>query len=104
MRPLPTVGSRAKVIDWDRHDHHIHEKVVEWVLRNRGGAGKPSNPSRKHIVHGIWMRQGVLLSILNSLKVLVGKHELKIYRGAGVKRTLFTAIECIPGDGRYHPL
>jgi hypothetical protein len=19
-----------KAIDWDRHDHHIHEKVVEW--------------------------------------------------------------------------
>jgi hypothetical protein len=48
---------------------------------------------------------GVLLSILNSLKVLVGKNELKTYRGAGVKRTLITAIECISTDGRYlHPL
>jgi DDE superfamily endonuclease len=48
---------------------------------------------------------GVLLSILNSLKVLVGKNELKTYRGAGVKRTLITAIECISADGRYlHPL
>ena len=48
---------------------------------------------------------GVLLSVLNSLKVLVGKNELRSYRGAGVKRTLITAIECISEDGRYlHPL
>jgi hypothetical protein len=44
---------------------------------------------------------GVLLSVLNSLKVLVGKNELKTYRGAGVKRTLITSIECISADGRY---
>jgi hypothetical protein len=48
---------------------------------------------------------GVLLSVLNSLKVLVGRHELKTHRGAGVKRTLITAIECISADGRsLHPL
>ncbi len=48
---------------------------------------------------------GVLLSVLNSLKVLVGRHELKTHRGAGVKRTLITAIECISVDGQYlHPL
>jgi hypothetical protein len=23
---------QMKAIDWDRHDHHIHEKVVEWFL------------------------------------------------------------------------
>jgi hypothetical protein len=48
---------------------------------------------------------GVLLSVLNSLKVLVSKNELRNYRGAGVKGTLITAIECISADGRYlHPL
>jgi len=48
---------------------------------------------------------GVLLSVLNSLKVLVGKNELRDYRGAGVKRTLITAIECVSADGRcLHPL
>jgi hypothetical protein len=48
---------------------------------------------------------GVLLSVLNSLKVLVGRNELRDYRGAGVKRTLITAIECISADGRYlYPL
>jgi hypothetical protein len=34
---------------------------------------------------------GVLLSVLNFLKVLVGKSELRNYRGAGVKRALVTA-------------
>ena len=48
---------------------------------------------------------GVLLSVLNSLKVLVGKTELRNYRGVGVKRTLITAIKCVSTDGRYlHPL
>ena len=47
---------------------------------------------------------GVLLSVLNSLKVLIGNDGLD-YRGAGIKRTLITAIECISADGRsLHPL
>ena len=50
-------------------------------------------------------KTGVLLSVLNSLKVLVSKNELRNYRGVGVKRTLITAIECVSIDGRYlHPL
>lgn len=36
---------------------------------------------------------GVLLSVLSSLKVLVSQDDLRSYRGAGVKRTLVTAIE-----------
>jgi hypothetical protein len=47
---------------------------------------------------------GVLLSVLSSLKVLTEKDGLT-FRGAGVKRTLITAIECISADGRsLHPL
>jgi hypothetical protein len=50
-------------------------------------------------------KTGVLLSVLNSLKVLVDKNELRNYRGAGVKRTLITVIKCISADSRYlHPL
>ena len=44
---------------------------------------------------------GVLLSSLKSLKVLVSREELRNYRGAGVQRTLITAIECISADGRF---
>jgi hypothetical protein len=48
---------------------------------------------------------GVLLSVLNALKVLVGNNELRNYRGVGVKRTLITAIERVSSNGRYlHPL
>jgi hypothetical protein len=42
---------------------------------------------------------GVLLSVLNSLKFLVGRNELKTYKGAGVKHTFITVIECISADG-----
>jgi hypothetical protein len=48
---------------------------------------------------------GVMSSMLGSLKVLVGRDDLRAYRGAGVKRTMVTAIECISADGRsLHPL
>jgi hypothetical protein len=44
---------------------------------------------------------GVMLSMLGTVKVLVGKDDMRDYRGARVKRTIVTAIECISGDGRY---
>ena len=48
---------------------------------------------------------GVLLSVLNSLKVLVGKNEPRNYRGAGVKRTWITTIKCVSAYGWYlYPL
>jgi hypothetical protein len=43
---------------------------------------------------------GVMLCILGAVKVLVSKDDLRDYRGAGVKRTLVTAIECISANGR----
>lgn len=39
--------------------------------------------------------------MLGLVKVLIGKDNIRDYRGAYVKRTLVTAIECISGDGRY---
>jgi hypothetical protein len=44
---------------------------------------------------------GVMLSMLGSVKVLVGKDDKRKYRGARVKRITVTAIECISGDGRH---
>lgn len=43
---------------------------------------------------------GVMLSMLGSVKVLAGKDDPRDYRGADVKRTMVTAIECISADGR----
>ena len=38
---------------------------------------------------------GIMLSILGSAKVLVGKDDRRDYRGARVKYTMVTAIECV---------
>jgi DDE superfamily endonuclease len=91
-----------KAIDWERHDYYIYDKVIDWfsVIRKELGGLTVLAENTYNMDE-----TGVLLSVLNSLKVLVGKNELKVYRGAGVKRTLITAIECISADGRYlHPL
>jgi hypothetical protein len=43
---------------------------------------------------------GVMLSMLGLVKVLVGKDDRQNYRGAVIKRTIVTAVECISGDSR----
>jgi hypothetical protein len=43
---------------------------------------------------------GVMLSKLSLVKVLVGKDDLRDYRGAGEKRTVVTAVKCISADSR----
>jgi hypothetical protein len=43
----------------------------------------------------------VMLSMLSSVKVLVGKDNKRKHRGARVKRATVTAIEYISADGRY---
>ena len=40
---------------------------------------------------------GVVLYILDSIKVLVSKDDPRDYRGEGVKCTIVTVIECIRG-------
>jgi len=44
---------------------------------------------------------GVMLSMPGSVKVLVSKHHMRDYRGARVKRTTVTVIECISSNSRY---
>jgi hypothetical protein len=44
---------------------------------------------------------GVMLSMLCSVKVLVGKDNTRDYRGVRIKRITMTIIECISGDSRY---
>jgi hypothetical protein len=41
-----------------------------------------------------------MLCMLSSIKVLVGKNDVLNYRGAGVRHSMVTAIECISADGR----
>jgi hypothetical protein len=46
-------------------------------------------------------KTSVMLSMLGSVKVLIGKDNKQKHRGARVKRTTVTTIECISADGRY---
>jgi hypothetical protein len=88
---------RVRSIDWKRHEIHIYDKITEWfnvigkVLQDP--AILPENVYNMD-------ETGVMLSMLGSVKVLGGRGDLRGHRGAGVKRTLVTAIECISADGR----
>ena len=44
---------------------------------------------------------GVMLSKLNSVKVIVSRDNNRGYKGARIKRTTVTAIEYVSADGRY---
>jgi hypothetical protein len=93
---------RVRSIDWKRHEIHIYSKVTEWfdVIRRvlQDPAIRPENVYNMD-------ETGVMLSMLGSVKVLVGRDDQRGYRGAGVKRTMVTAIECVSADGRsLHPL
>jgi hypothetical protein len=86
----PELKSRkVKAIDWNRYDSNIYDKVVHWfevigkVLQDP--AVLPENVYNMDEI-------GVMLSMLGSVKVLVGKDDRQNCRGAGVKRTMVTAI------------
>ena len=87
-------ASKSRALDWKRFD--IRDKVVHWfdvigeVLQDP--AVLPEN---------VWNTDetGVMLSMLNSVKVLVSKDNQHGCRGARVQRTLITAIECVSASG-----
>jgi hypothetical protein len=88
---------RVKAIDWKRHDHNIYDKVADWFDMIGQELANPAVLQEN--VYNM-DETGILLSVLGSLKVLVGRDDLRNYRGAGSQRTLITAIECISADGR----
>lgn len=65
-------ASKSETLNWNRYN--IYEKVAHWFEA---------------------------IEKLNSIKVLVGKDNKRGYRGARVKRTTITAIECVSAVGRY---
>lgn len=91
---------RVKALDWTRHDHNIYDKVTQWF-----GMIGPQLQDPVIVADNVYNMDetGVLLSVLHSLKVLMSRDDLKHSRGAGVKRTLVTAIECISAAGRHLP-
>lgn len=88
---------RLRAIPWDRHDRSIHAKVNEWFsiigIELANPLILPENVYNMD-------ETGVILGNLGSLKVLVGKEELRNYRGASSERTLITAVECVSAAGK----
>jgi hypothetical protein len=93
-----TAARRVTALDWNRHENNIAGKMTHWfevigkVLRDPA-----------IVAENVYNMDetGVMLSMLGSVKVLVGKDDKRNHRGARVKRTTVTAIECISADGRY---
>ena len=89
------IARKARPQDWNRYN--IYDKVTQWFEV----IGKElQNPAI--LAENVYNMDetGIMLSMLNSVKVLVGKDDTRGYRGARVKRTMVTAIECISADGR----
>ena len=89
---------RVKALYWNQHDKSIYDKVTHWFTV----IGKELD-DQAILPENVYNMDetGVLLSVLSSLKVLVGKDNLKNCRGASIKRMLVTTIECISADGRF---
>ncbi|KAH9860126.1 hypothetical protein IAQ61_011910 [Plenodomus lingam] len=83
---------------WERHDNNIYDKVKKWFNVIEKELRRP-DVLPKNVYN--MDKTGIMLSMLGSVKVLVGKDDRRSYRGASVKRTMVTAIECISASGEY---
>ncbi|KAI1525550.1 DDE-1 multi-domain protein [Pyrenophora tritici-repentis] len=93
-----TQARRVKALDWSRHEKNTYWKITHW-FETIGRVLKDPAIFKENVYN--MDETGVMLSMLGTVKVLVGKDDMRDYRGARVKRTMVTAIECISGDGRY---
>lgn len=88
----------VRALDWNQYDKNIYPKSARWFEVIRRVLQDPAVLAEN--VYNIY-KTGVMLSMLDSVKVLVSKDDKRKYRGARVKRTTVTAIECISADSRY---
>jgi hypothetical protein len=93
-----TQARRVSALDWNRHEKNTCWKISHWFEVIGRLLQDPAVLAEN--VYNM-DETGVMLPMLGSVKVLVGKNDLRSYRGARVKRKMVTAIECISGDGRY---
>jgi hypothetical protein len=96
-RHLALKPKRMRARDWKRHDNNISNKITHW-FKVIGEVLKDPAILPENVYNMDETR--VMLCMLSSVKVLVSKDDPRDYRGAGVKRTLVTAIECIGANGR----
>lgn len=81
----------------DRHDKNIYPKISHWFeIIGKELSDPIVLPENVYNMD----ETGVMLSMLNSIKVLVGKDDPRDYRGTGVRRIMVTAIECVSADSR----
>jgi hypothetical protein len=86
---------KLRPIDWARHD--IYEKVVDWFPMIGRELHDPAVlPENVYNMD----ETGNLLNSPASRKYVIHKDDWKRYRGAAVKRTLVTSVECISMSGR----
>ena len=91
-------AKKLKAIDSNRDDRQLEEKIRDWF---RVIGKELDNPAiMPENVYNM-DETGVLLSVLNSLKVLVGSHNLRKHRAVAVKRSLITAVECISTNSKW---
>jgi hypothetical protein len=93
-----TQARRVRVLDWNRHEKNTYWKISHW-FQVIGRLLRDPAILAKNVYN--MDETGVMLSMLGSAKVLVGKNDMRSYRGARVKRKMVTTIECISADGRY---
>lgn len=99
----PEVHPRQrKPLDWKRHDNNIFDKMTQWFEVIGKGLHDPvielGNVYNMDEV-------GMMLCMLNTIKVVVGKDDMREYGGAEVNRDTVSAIECISDDGKLlHPM
>lgn len=89
------IAKKNRPQDWNRYN--IYDKVEYWFEIIGEELKSPAI-----LLENVYNMDeiGIMLSMLNSVKVLVGKDDTQAYRGARVKRTMVTAVECISADGR----
>jgi hypothetical protein len=93
-----TAARRVTALDWNRHETNIVGKMTHW-FEVIGRVLRDPTILAENVYN--MDETGVMLSMLGSVKVLVGKDDKRKHRGARVKRTTVTAVECITADGRY---
>ena len=90
------MARKSRPQDWNWYN--VFEKVKHWFEV----IGKElQNPAI--LAENVYNMDetGIMLSMLYSVKVLVGNDDIQGYTGARVKRTMVTAIECISANGKY---
>ncbi|KAG4427382.1 hypothetical protein IFR05_017134 [Cadophora sp. M221] len=80
---------------WEHHENNIYDKITLW-FEVIGKVLEDSAILAENVYN--MDETGVMLSMLGFVKVLLGQDDSRDYRGAIVKRTTITAIECISAN------